>query len=112
MLRDIDADFLHRLDRARIEPDWMRARAVHLETVACQLTKQTFRYLAASRIAYAKKQHALFHEQQVVAQQAAGCAAGFIARTKPLMNFPSTSGAIVSTSRPVPSNRSRASAVV
>lgn len=51
------------------------------------------------------------YEQQVDWQQDWG-SAGLVARTKALINLPSTSGAIVSRSSPVPSNKSRASAAV
>lgn len=50
---NVDSDFSHGLDRIWIESCRTSARAENLEAISRHVTQQTFRHLAASRVARA-----------------------------------------------------------
>lgn len=109
---NIDTQLLHGRHRAGVETDGMRSGTRDVIPISGQMAQQPFRHLAAGGITRTEKQHSLFHEQHAGEQQAAGLASGFVARTNPLRNLPSMTGAMALRSKSVPSNRSRASAAV
>src|SRR5713101_4989831 len=56
ILRNVDADFRHRLHRQRIQFAWLKTGTLRVEPVACIILQKSFAHLAASTIVHADKQ--------------------------------------------------------
>src|SRR4029077_9785245 len=101
--RNIDSRFFHHIRRQRIQPFRIDSRAQDVESLACEMPQESLRHLAARRISRAEKQNLRLH---VITPSSHLCSSvvpmpfGFFARTNALANFPSTCGAIASTSIP------------
>ena len=96
----------------------IRTCAEDLERTASVVLEQPFRHLAASRVFRAKDENTLVTASRLQVSQLVQQVGpqhevpGFFARTKALMNLPSTIDATVSTSTPWPVRNSRASSTL
>src|ERR1700693_4386066 len=112
VIGNVDARLAHRLNRQWMNERGMRSGTRHVQRALREMAKDALGHLAARRIPGAKNQnlgllHALPHGlpwqriAEFFAQPFAACAAcGLRARTKALMNLPSTIGAMASASTP------------
>src|SRR5437660_11072922 len=124
MSAQVDSQLLHYRDCFFADAARFHPRTADIKPVAGIVAQQALSHLTTRRISSAENQHAFFLHgglggmgsyetaQQAGPQQSllpASATDGFTARTKALINFPSTCAAIEVTSIPCPVRKSRAS---